>query len=785
MLISMNWIRDYVDLDGLAMPELLQRFTLSTAEIDEVTEKGKDVSGVVAGRILSVSPHPQSEKLRLLQVDAGERAYPCVCGAPNVAVGMVVPFAMAGGTLPGGKVEPAVIAGAVSEGMCCSEKEIGISDNHSGLMVLEGGVPVGTDIKSLFPIDDVVFEVDNKSLTNRPDLWGHYGIAREFAAITGRALKELPQMEPLYGGGDYVPVSVERPDLCYRYSCLRMSGITRHTSPVGVRIRLFYCGMRSLNYLADLTNYIMLEIGQPLHAFDAGKISGIVVRTYDGQREFITLDKNARSVDSDTLMICDGDTPVAIAGVMGGLDSEIADFTDSVVLEAACFDPTSIRRSAARIGLRTDASMRYEKSLDPEMTITGIRRFAYLMAEMDPGAAASSAITDVYPFRYPKITIAISKGYVDKYSGIDIPSERIAGTLISLGFGVARDGDGFLVETPSWRATKDISLKADLVEELTRIYGYDNFVIKPTNSLLRPVRDSAARTNDTLYKDVLVLHHSLHEVHTYIWCDEKKLRSLGIQAEGYARLINGAPDNSVLRGSMLPSLLVAVSENKNYADSFGVFEIGRIVAGVDTQGLCEERRALGIVLYAKGHEEEALYYQAVSIVDSLFTASMHRKPAYKKTAPSYPWQHPKNTSAIYCGDTKIGTLCTLHPLNLNLLDKNGPAVCVEIDMSTVDGMETAQWAYCEPSRFPSIDYDLTIQLEADGVYRRAEEIMMSQDIPDLAEIKVIGLYRGGRGAKVTLRLSFSSAGRTLVREDVQAHIDRLIEAWKQEGILLG
>ncbi|MCL1849519.1 MAG: phenylalanine--tRNA ligase subunit beta, partial [Clostridiales bacterium] len=686
MLISMNWIKEYVDLSGMDIPELLRRFTLSTAEIDEVYAKGEEVCGVVVGQVLKVDPHPQSGKLHLLQVDTGGKTFACVCGAPNVRQGIKVPFAMSGGSTLEGKVETTEIAGFTSEGMCCSEKELGVSDDHSGLMILDDALPLGADLCALYPIRDVVFEVDNKSLTNRPDLWGHYGIAREFAAITGKPLAPLPQKEPAYQGEYQVPVTIKRPDLCFRYACLRMDSVSRQASPVDLRIRLYYCGMRSLNYLADLTNYIMLEIGQPLHAFDAGKISNIVVQTYEDERAFVTLDKADRRIDKDTLMICDGDTPVAIAGIMGGLDSEIAEGTRGVVLEAANFDATSIRKSATRIGLRTDASARYEKSLDPEMVLAGVKRFVHLMGEMDPGAVVSSKLADAYPYHYPQIVIAIDKAYVDRYSGIDIPAERIAQTLTALGFSLVRDGDSFTVEVPSWRATKDVSLKADLVEELTRIYGYDNFIVKPTKSLLKPVQDSPARTNDRLCKDALVLRHSLHEVHTYLWCDEKKYRALGFDVEGYATVVNGAAENSVIRNSILPSLLIAVWENKDYGDDYGIFEIGRVVTGVDEKGYCIERRTLGVVLYAKGAEEEQLYYKAVSIVNDLLMEAKHVKPEYQKMRTSHNWEHPKRYTAIGVNGKEIGCVCTLHPMQMDLLDKNAAVACIEIDMEDMDGL---------------------------------------------------------------------------------------------------
>ena len=371
MLISMNWIRDFVDLDGLDTNELIHKFSLSTAEVEnEIFYKGSDVFGVVCAEIVSVENHPDSKKLHLLKVDAGDgKLTDVVCGAPNVRVGMKTAFAKVGAKLGEISISPRDLAGYTSCGMCCSEKELGISDDHSGIMELDACVENGTDVKEIFDIDDVVFEVDNKSLTNRPDLWGHYGIAREFAALAGRELKALECADlSEYDSLPCVDMKIED-GLCRRYSCIRFENITKNVSPANMRIRLYYCGMRAINLLADLTNYVMLEMGQPMHAFDSRKVESIRIRRFDKPFEFKTLDGVERHIDENTLMICNGDTPVAIAGIMGGLDSEIVEDTTSLVLESANFDCVSVRKSSARLSHRTDASMRYEKSLDPEMTV--------------------------------------------------------------------------------------------------------------------------------------------------------------------------------------------------------------------------------------------------------------------------------------------------------------------------------------------------------------------------------------------------------------------------------
>jgi phenylalanyl-tRNA synthetase beta chain len=290
-----------------------------------------------------------------------------------------------------------------------------------------------------------------------------------------------------YDALEKVDLKIEDP-LCQRYSCLKFEGITRHVSPVNMRIRLYYCGMRALNFLADLTNYLMLEMGQPMHAFDSRKVEKIRIKRFDKPFTFKTLDGVERAIDENTLMICNGDTPVAIAGIMGGLDSEIVEDTSTLTLESATFDAASIRKSTVRLSHRTDASMRYEKSLDPEMTTVAIARFVKLLKDIDANAEVVSALTDERAFEYPHVKLDFTKAFVDRYTGIEIDNDTIVNTLRSLGFGVELKDDEFSVDVPSWRATKDVTIKADIIEEITRIYGYDNFDVHTANAPLYPVR---------------------------------------------------------------------------------------------------------------------------------------------------------------------------------------------------------------------------------------------------------------------------------------------------------
>ena len=612
MFLSMNWIKDFVDLSGLDDLKLINQFSLSTAEVEnDIQFKGSDISGVVVAEIKSVEPHPESKKLHLLKVDIGEEELvDVVCGAPNVRVGMKTAFAKVGAKIGEIEITPRPLAGFMSCGMCCSEKEIGISDDHSGIMDITDDVALGADLKDIYAIDDIIFEVDNKSLTNRPDLWSHYGIAREFAAIAQRPLKELVLYDlSLFDELPKVDMKIEDP-LCYRYSCLQFENISRNVSPVNMRIRLFYCGMRAINFLADMTNYLMLEMGQPMHAFDSRKVENIRVKRFDNEFDFKTLDGVERHIDTNTLMICNGDIPVAIAGIMGGLDSEIVEDTHTLTLESATFDAASIRKSTVRLSHRTDSSMRYEKSLDPELTTAAIARFVFLIKKYDAGIKVVSSLTDEYAYHYPEVILDFDKAYVDKYTGIEIDNETIIGTLKRLGFEVLNLGDKFTVKVPSWRATKDVTIKADIIEEITRIYGYDNFEIHTASAPLFPIRPEPVKKDEDNVKDILVKHFDLHELHSYVWNYVDELKELGIENVGVIKLANASnPNIETIRKTMIPTQLCQVKSNLGYAPQFGIFEVGRVITGMTEDDLCIEEKHLGITLYQKGSNVRELYFK--------------------------------------------------------------------------------------------------------------------------------------------------------------------------------
>lgn len=784
MFLSMNWISDFVDFTGLDKLDLIHRFSLSTAEVEnEIYFKGRDISGIVVAEIKSVENHPESKKLHLLKVDAGNgELTDVVCGAPNVRVGLKTAFAKVGAKIGDIEIAPRALAGYTSNGMCCSEKEIGISDDNSGIMEITDDIPNGTDIKEAYQIDDIIFEVDNKSLTNRPDLWGHYGIAREFAALACRELKSLETVDlSKYDNLPKVDMKIED-DLCQRYSCLQVENINTSVSPVNMRIRLYYCGMRAINFLADLTNYLMLEMGQPMHAFDSRKVEKIRIKRFETPFVFQTLDGVERNIDENTLMICNGDNPVAIAGIMGGLDSEIVDDTHTLTLESATFNAVSIRKSTVRLSHRTDASMRYEKCLDPEMTVPAIARFVKLMTDVDSGVQVVSALTDEYAYRYDTVKLDFDKSFVDRYTGIDIDNDTIVNTLSSLGFGVELKSNEFSVVVPSWRATKDVTIKADIIEEITRIYGYDNFDVHTANAPLYPVRADVEKTDEDKIKDILVKRFSLHELHSYVWAYYDEYKALGIEIEDNIKLVNATnPNIETIRRSIIPTQLCQIKANTSYSTDFGVFEIGRVVKGVNNDNLCDEHKMLAITLFSKTKSVERLYFELRDMLAVITDDIKHRSLSYKPVDAEHSYEHPRNLNTVICDGRELGKIGIVHPVISKKIDKKAAIVFAEIDVREFSSISNVSISYEEPSKFPSIEIDLSFVSDRFAPIAEAIELAKSALIK---KVEVVDTYRDEISKSITTRITFAHPEKTLTREEVMGIVDDVIARLEEKGIPL-
>lgn len=791
MYISINWIKDFVDLDGLDIDDVIKRFALSTAEVEGVEKKGENIQGIIVGRIDSVESIPESQKLHKLSVFDGKSNVQVMCGAPNVCVGMLVPFAPVGSVVQGVSIGKATLAGYDSFGMCMSEKELGISDDHAGLMELFDVTP-GTKVKDVLDIDDTVFEVDNKSLTNRPDLWGHYGIAREIAAITGRKLKELPIHDlQQYNNLPSLNVAVEDKEKCLRYSAMAVENVTRHVSPVNMGIRLYYAGSRKINLLADLTNYIMLELGQPMHAFDKSYISSINVKSLNEPTEFVTLDSNKRMLPENTLVICNESAPVAIAGVMGGENSEITDSTTSLMLESACFDAMAIRKTAIKLGLRTDASARYEKTLDPELTRTAIERFLYLLKNIDKEAKVTSCFTDVYVKHYPEKNIELTHEYVEKMIGIKMSVEEMKKILVRLGFEVELENNTMKVKVPTYRATKDVSLKADLVEEIARIYGYDNITPLTKDTEIKIVRDDEEQVVDYTVKDLLSEKFNMSEVHSYVWYDTKKNSELNIETADNIRVINSIEkDNSILRATMVPTMLCAVEKNIKYMNDVRIFEIGKVWEYPVKNENCIEKKNLGVALASKDTSEEELLSTALKAVYAILKQTKSAVPEFRdiKNVSKYNWLNPVSSADIFVGDVCVGYISTLNLKIRNAIDKKMNCVVVEMYMDALNSIEKTELKVKDVSKYQTVTFDLSFVVANTVKYEVFKQVLENMKVQNLNSYELVDIFEDEEKLKdqksVTLRFTIGSDDHTLDSSEIEKARTETVAAFEAHGIFM-
>ena len=717
MKISLNWISDFVDLSGVDYQQLIDRFTLATAEVEDVYKVGDKIEGVIVEKIVDLKNHPKSDHLHLLKVDTGTGIVDCVCGAKNVKLGMLVAFAPVGAKVIEGEMKEATILGEKSFGMCCSKEELGLEEKSDGIWEILDNLPLGTDIKKAYPIEDTIFEIDNKSLTNRPDLWGYYGIAREIAVLLGRPLNKLVVDDLSYFSQmSSVPVEVMTQN-CYRYCCIKIGNVTKKISPESVQIRLYYSGMRAINLLADLTNYIMLELGQPMHAFDGNAIQKVVVRDVKSPITFQTLDKQNRLLPEDTMIICNDETPVCIAGVMGGLDSEITDDSDSVLLEGANFDSASVRKTAAKLGLRSEASARYEKSLDPELTIVALGRYLHILRLIDPNARVVSGLTDVYHRHYPKRVISTTMEFINHYVGVALSTQFVLDTLTSLGFSVKNDGYNLQIEVPSYRATKDITLPVDIVEEVARIYGYNNIVPEPVKETINPVEQKRDHLLEYDVKQMLAEKFGLNETHSYIWQDEASLKELNIQTTGYIKILNSTvKDNDQIRSELMPTILKVINDNKNQIEDFGTFEIGRVVTGLDENKLAVEKKHLAVGFYSTKKTEKELYLKAKQVIETLVGQFLNKKVEYKLSQVAKNYVHPINNASLFVDGKHIGYVALLHPLTKNAIDKKCAVAILEIDFSLFAEILPQEINIEMPSKYQVTSLDFNFVMSSNAIY---------------------------------------------------------------------
>lgn len=794
MYISINWIKDFVDLDGIDVENLIYKFTMSTAEVEGITKHGQDVNGVIVAKILSVENVENSKKLHKLMVDTGSEKLQVICGAPNVREGAKVAFAQVGSTVGGQKIGQATLAGETSNGMCLSEKELGISDDHSGIIILDDEAKLGEDIKNIIPVDDIIYEVDNKSLTNRPDLWGHYGIAREIAAITGRKLKPLDvENLQLYNDLEKLSINVEHQDdkqLCLRYSALRVENVTKKQASWKMKVRLFYCGMRSINLLADMTNYIMLELGQPMHAFDNRIVSSVEIKTLKEDSEFTTLDGQKRKLDKGTLMIHNDKEPVAIAGVMGGLASEIEDDTTTLFLESANFDAVAIRKTASKIDLRTDAAARYEKTLDPELTELAVARFIKILKDEDKDIKVTSSFSDVYIEKYSHITIEIDKPYIDRAIGKVLTMEEVTTTLRNLEYDIDVKGDNITIEVPTFRATKDVSQKADIIEEIARIHGYDNIEPKTNLWAITPVAKDETRELEYSAKELLASKYGMNEVHSYVWYNTEMNQELGIKVKDNLKIVNGIVrlDNT-LRREMAPTMLYAVNKNLKYMPECRVFEVGRTFNYNFDGKNADEYKVLGLAVASTKNTEKELAFETKSMIDSIIKINKNLDVEYRSIdLVQNNWMHPVNSFEIIVNNESIGYISVVHPKIKDAINSKASIVVAELRIDTLGEIAKNEINYKEISKYQTVTFDLSLIVNKDTKYAEIEKVIKESNMKYLMDYSLVDIYESAEkllGKKtVTIRFTIGSYTDTLTKEQIDEERETILSSLNNNGMYI-
>ena len=770
MLISCNKLKRHIknpeDIDWL---NIWETFTLRTAEVENVEVKGNKFDNVVIAEIVECVDHPDSDHMHVLKVDCGEaEPIQVVCGAPNVRVGLKTAYIKVGGHIDGSEIKIRPLRGIVSNGMCCSGRELGISDNHDGIIELPNDFPVGEDIKKYLPIDDIIVEIDNKSLTNRPDLWGHYGIAREICAITNHELLPLDILE-ITNNKEDLSIVIKDDNLCYRYTGLKIENIKNNETPLDMQIFLYYVGMRSISLLVDLTNYLMMELGQPMHAFDARVVKSIEVGLANEEDTYTTLDGETRKLSSDTLMIKNGNEYFGIAGVMGGLDSEILPDTTSVFIESACFNAASIRRSAARLGLRTEASARYEKSLDPNMTNLAIKRLAYLLKEQNPDMVIASNLTDVYPKVLKEENIMLDKNTLGIYMGKTLEDETVVNILEKLGFKVTVEKDYYDVVVPTFRATKDIKIKEDLIEEIARIYGLENFVPKPLKLDLTVKELETTYNEEYEAKRLLATKYDMHEVHSYIWYDTEMLKELNIEKKNVSLL--GKDTNNILRDDLSLSLMSIVKENFKNRGEFKIFEIGTIIQNN------ENKRVLSIILADHEKNLENMYLEAKSVVKYLFKVLKNKKVTFTENVNELDYYDDSLGKIINVDNNRIGVLNVLKKTCTNKLSKKKCIVTVDIDFDKYVALKEEKMVAKEISKYPEVELDYTIILE-NKKYKDLKEVLDTFVSKLIRSYRLVEVYEN----KYLIRYTLGSDNKTLEQKELQTFKERFIKHIKDHGL---
>ncbi len=796
MWLSLNILAKMVDVTGIAPEKIADALTMSTAEIEGIEYMNPFLKDVVTARVLDVRRHPDADKLTVVDTDDGREKRTVVCGAPNHKKGDIVALAPVGTVFGGGfTIKKAKIRGVESSGMLCSDRELGLSDDHSGIKILQEGTPLGVSMASLYPDwVDVRFEIDNKSITHRPDLWSHAGFAREIGALFSRRMKDPVDysLEKGFGSSTDISVTIQSPEAAPRYSCLAVKNIAIAESPEWLKANVTAIGMRPINNIVDITNYVMAEIGEPMHAFDRKKLRGgeIIVRLSAERETITTLDGKEFALNPEDIVIADPKGAVALAGVMGGANSEIEDATTEIVLEAANFNPVHIRRTAQRYNQRTEAAMRFEKSLSPELTRAALIRCYDLIKQVIPAAEAVSPIIDAYPAKSAPITIKTTTDFIRTRLGDDIGDDRIVEILESLDFRTKAALPDLEILVPPYRATKDVSIPEDIVEEIGRIRGYDN--IAPTPPLFpceAPVKNEF-RLFERRVKRVLSGDAGMVEVSGYSFLGGEILDRLGINEERELLLANPlSVEHDRLRRSLIPDMIKHVTVNQKYQEHFRIYELGRVYLKENRKSpeLAAEKTLTAGAFFSRKNAHPIFFdakNAALGLLEKFRKTGIGIVPVSEKIPP---YCHPGRTAEITLEGKTAGIIFEVHPDVRRSFDITGSTAMFQLDLDAVYASGTRPYRFSELQKFPEVPFELSLLADSRTYSDAIAGIVRGID-PLVRSSQVITVYEGDplpQGKKsVSIKTVFASDERTLSPEEVAALQKKVIAALEKQGYQL-
>ena len=792
MKVTLNWLNEFVDLSGLSAPEISEALTMAGLEVESVQPLGRELECIVAGRVLEVEKHPEADKLVLCRVDAGQGPVTIICGAPNVRAGITVPVAVPGVTTPAGqKIQVATIRKRTSFGMLCSERELGLSEDHSGIMILPEGVPPGRPLSRVLGLEDTLLEVN--ITPNRGDCLSHLGIARELAAIYDRPLR-LPALSLDRDGLEIqgkTSVSLREPDHCPRYAARLILGVTVGPSPRWLRQRLESVGLRSISNIVDITNLVLLETGQPLHAFDYDLLAEnrIVVRTAQPNEPFTTLDGVPRILSSDMLVIADGQKAVALAGIMGGLDSEISNETRNVLLESAFFNPVSIRRTAKKLGLSTEASVRFERGVDIEGILPAADRAAQLMRELGGGTVVPGVV-DQYPrpLSIPPITLDVNQA--GRFLGIKITTDQALDIGRRLGLPMVRKAeDRIEVRPPAFRL--DLTRPVDLMEELARMIGYDRIPITYPRGASTAAKEPPTLSLRRRVEEILT-GLGFDQIITYSFIAEKWAAFFSPLATPgntpYLALTHPlSEDQAVMRTTLLPGLLATLKKNLDQRNlNQRIFEVGQVFyPAADSDQLPRENTRLGVLWSGKRYPESfhqkgdpADFYDLKGVAEGLLE-TLRVQGATLAPIQDRPWYRSEQAVQIVAPEGVLGEMGEIAPAVRDFFDFRESAYVLDLDLDQCARAIQETPTFKPWPRYPEIARDIALILDEPITWRSIEDEIHSLNQPLIEAIELFDLYRGKPippGKKnLGIRLHYRSAEQTLTDEMVSPLHQQVVE----------